>query len=471
VPLVVAALGAALNAALWTQAYPLLARPVWVWNPSFGAPDRDGIAPVQTHPWIFAAAAAVAAASWGLIAERTLRARIIGRRYQPVVPAARLTTPSIGGAAGMALKAGFVVLLLGGLVPTYGHAILAFTILFAAFLAQRFVLPRTAAARWWTTRLPLVFRLAIAAAVAWLVAWQISRAAYESVFGTTVITARSFAPLLYASVAAIAVMTVLMPVGGPPRQSGDTVARGASSPGQGTATEPRRPRPPAPPSAFGVVGLLAFTGGHAALADNCGSLSDCLPSARGLLIALAAVLIVVGIAALLAGTGGMAAGPLAALLEGGGLAFAAEGVAGSAGAISATAAADLAAAGAVSTVGGIMLAEAASGSGSSSGSSSGSGSGSGAGGNVDRFPKDDFEGTGYSADDLAGMTYRHTGSGDMHIGGSSPRPTEAEITQALRNGLAQDYEDHNAVQYVLGRVKVIINRDMPWQSTAYYIGG
>jgi hypothetical protein len=91
--------------------------------------------------------------------------------------------------------------------------------------------------------------------------------------------------------------------------------------------------------------------------DNCGTLADCLPSARGLLIALAAVLIVVGIAALLAGTGGMAAGPLAALLEGGGLALASGGVASSAGAISTAAAAELAATGAVSTAAGIMLAQ------------------------------------------------------------------------------------------------------------------
>jgi hypothetical protein len=43
--------------------------------------------------------------------------------------------------------------------------------------------------------------------------------------------------------------------------------------------------------------------------------------------------------------------------------------------------------------------------------------------------------------------------------------------EALKRGTPRDYEDHNAVEYVLGRVRVIVNRDMPWQSTAYYIGG
>lgn len=112
------------------------------------------------------------------------------------------------------------------------------------------------------------------------------------------------------------------------------------------------------------------------LADNCGSLSDCLPSARSLLIALAAVLIVVGLVALLAGTGGMAAGPLAALLEGGSLVYATGGVAGSAGAISATLAGQLVTAGAISTAGGVVILEMAGPGPSASGSSSGSGSGS-----------------------------------------------------------------------------------------------
>jgi hypothetical protein len=93
------------------------------------------------------------------------------------------------------------------------------------------------------------------------------------------------------------------------------------------------------------------------------------------------------------------------------------------------------------------------------------------GGNADRFPADSFEGTEYSVDDLASMTHRHTGSGDMHVGGSAPRPSEAQVLDTLRLGSRRELEGQNAVMYVRNGVKVIINRDMPWQSTSYFIGG
>jgi RHS repeat-associated protein len=85
------------------------------------------------------------------------------------------------------------------------------------------------------------------------------------------------------------------------------------------------------------------------------------------------------------------------------------------------------------------------------------------------FSHDSFEDTDYSMDELAGMAYRHSGSGDMHIGGSAPRPTEVEIRTALSRGESSSYGG-NSVQYVYRGVRVIINRNMLWQSTAYYMG-
>ena len=69
------------------------------------------------------------------------------------------------------------------------------------------------------------------------------------------------------------------------------------------------------------------------------------------------------------------------------------------------------------------------------------------------------------------MAHRHTGSGDLHIGGGARRPTEAQNLDALRFGRSNPLEGQNAVQYIKGNVRVVINRDMPWQSTANYIGG
>jgi hypothetical protein len=91
-------------------------------------------------------------------------------------------------------------------------------------------------------------------------------------------------------------------------------------------------------------------------------------------------------------------------------------------------------------------------------------------GNAANFDPEDFENTEYSLDEVASMTHRHTGSGDMHIGGSAPRPSEAEIADTLKYGKASPLAGQNAVQYVRNGIRVIVNRDMPWQSTSYYIG-
>jgi hypothetical protein len=127
----------------------------------------------------------------------------------------------------------------------------------------------------------------------------------------------------------------------------------------------------------------------------------------------------------------------------------------------------------VGALSGLLLAQASDG-GSSDGGTPGESSpgGSGRPSNADRFAKDNFEDTGYSMDDVASMTHRHTGSGDMHLGGSAPRPTESEILEALTKGKWSEVEaSPNTVQYVWNGIRVLVNRQMPWQSTSYYIGG
>jgi hypothetical protein len=127
-------------------------------------------------------------------------------------------------------------------------------------------------------------------------------------------------------------------------------------------------------------------------------------------------------------------------------------------------------AGLVGAITGVVLMEAADAGGGSAGGDGG-GSSRPRGPNEDRFPEDDFDGTGSSMDELAELTYRHTGAGDMHIGGSAPRPTLSQILDTLGSGTPTELTGQNAVQYVRGTIKVIINRDMPWRSTAYFIGG
>jgi hypothetical protein len=105
------------------------------------------------------------------------------------------------------------------------------------------------------------------------------------------------------------------------------------------------------------IWLVAGTAG-VARADNCGDITDCFPSGRSVLLALAAVLVVVGLVALTAGGGALLAG----LFSGGSLALASGGVAASAGAVSVSAAAaGQVAAGAAVITSGVLLAAAAEG--------------------------------------------------------------------------------------------------------------
>jgi hypothetical protein len=204
-----AAVAAGAHAGLWTQAYPLLIRPLWTWHDRLHSPDAAAIAPVQDNPVIVGVVAGAAAAAWTFVSAAGLR-QIVGRRYQPVArtraPGSVHPVSSVGWAL---LKAGLVTLLLGGIIPAWWHGVVTATVLFIAFVAQSLLLPRTAAARWWTARLPAVLRLPAAAAVAWLVAWQIGRTAYDARFGR--VTGQDFDPLLWAAVAAIACMALLLP--------------------------------------------------------------------------------------------------------------------------------------------------------------------------------------------------------------------------------------------------------------------
>jgi hypothetical protein len=108
--------------------------------------------------------------------------------------------------------------------------------------------------------------------------------------------------------------------------------------------------------------LVAATAG-VARADNCGTIIDCFPSGRSVLLALAAVLVVAGLVALTAGGGALLAGLFGGLFGGGSLALASGGVAASAGAVSlsATAAGQLALGGAAAITSGVLLAATAEG--------------------------------------------------------------------------------------------------------------
>lgn len=77
-----------------------------------------------------------------------------------------------------------------------------------------------------------------------------------------------------------------------------------------------------------------------------------------------------------------------------------------------------------------------------------------------------FGGVEFSDDEIAQLTYQHIGAGDI-----PGRPTLDEISTALEKAQPTPLEGQNAVQYEYGGVRVIVNQDAPWRSTAYYPGG
>jgi RHS repeat-associated protein len=71
----------------------------------------------------------------------------------------------------------------------------------------------------------------------------------------------------------------------------------------------------------------------------------------------------------------------------------------------------------------------------------------------------------FTVEELAQLVYQHVGAGDI-----AGRPTLDEIQAALERGAVSTLQGQNAVQLDYGGVRVIVNEDLPWRSTAYYPG-
>lgn len=78
----------------------------------------------------------------------------------------------------------------------------------------------------------------------------------------------------------------------------------------------------------------------------------------------------------------------------------------------------------------------------------------------------DFHGSGYSLDEMTEFVYGHTDGDNPAMG----RPSRGEIEATLRNAGPVRIEGQNAARFEYRGVRVIINYDMPWRSTAYYPG-
>lgn len=210
---VAAALGAGIQAAAWSQSFPLLIRPLWIWRDK--SPVADAIVPVQEHRWWFGLVAAAVAGLVALIAPPAQR-RVQGRRPLVVVAAGSgrraANTAGRGKAvAGSLARAAATTLLLAGLIETWVRAGVVFGVLLVAFVFQARFAALTPVGRWWLARVPLGLRLLIAVVVAGAAAWLVGRRTVESSLGFSRIVADDFGPMLAASVLAIVVVALLLP--------------------------------------------------------------------------------------------------------------------------------------------------------------------------------------------------------------------------------------------------------------------
>ncbi len=194
-----------------------------------------------------------------------------------------------------------------------------------------------------------------------------------------------------------------------------------------------------------LTGLWLLTAGGRAPVDG-------LLRTAHALDAIGQTLVAVGIVLALAA---LVASPPFALVAvaGGGMALAGTG-------LSAALLAQLAVAGTVSLTGVALMQASGEGGGPSRGEPSRGGSR-----RQDLGEEEPVAGLEYTTDELAQLAYQHS-----RVQPPAPkRPDFKEIHQAITRAEPQPLPGQNAVKFEYGKVRVIINKDLPWKSTTYYI--
>lgn len=81
-------------------------------------------------------------------------------------------------------------------------------------------------------------------------------------------------------------------------------------------------------------------------------------------------------------------------------------------------------------------------------------------------PAEGFRGSEYSQDEIEQFVNGHTGDGNPAMN----RPSPAQVNAALNEATPVRLPGQNAESFDHNGVRVIVNYDMPWRSTAYKIG-
>lgn len=264
---------------LWCLAAPFLVRPVYTWGTALGQVDASGIAPLQSGAGRFV----VASAALVCMGARTLREATDAPGTDAEAIPGRTGTAGFGMAT--VLEAGVIVLILAGLLQGLLEVVMLAVALLVGEPARRILLriprvqPRLA-------RMPGAARVAVAAALTFLVGWPLMQLWYSGAVPDALAALHARVPSgLQGLVAALRrpyVPVVLI------------VALGSLLMRPSLDPSPPSPRPKGTrrpdPGAAGVAGmvvvlvamaLLPFAptaAGHNCSPDN---LQDCHGSARG----------------------------------------------------------------------------------------------------------------------------------------------------------------------------------------------
>jgi hypothetical protein len=83
-------------------------------------------------------------------------------------------------------------------------------------------------------------------------------------------------------------------------------------------------------------------------------------------------------------------------------------------------------------------------------------------------PTEGFRGSEFSKDEITEFINGHTGDANPAM---NRRPISTEVEDALTKGTPERLPGQNAEQFDYEGVRVIVNYDMPWRSTAFYKRG
>lgn len=284
-PLVALPVEAALQASiqgflvfLWVNSVPTLIRPVFTWKGT--QPPVAAIAPLQTNGHFLIILAILLTIGRAVLedhaakTDNTHRASRIAEAVA-ATPTSRFSLPSPVKAASQAL---FLTFLLSGLLSNGLQAFCLSIVLFLIFGARRSLYIAFPSWPQWMARIPILLRLLVAGGLNFWIAGKIIQLYWS-------ISSNTFLPILLSTGVGIILFSLLLPQS--PKSRSQPPADKPTERGLGNTEH-----------------LLLFLAGAAfsisteqppAMADNCGSLSDCYHVIRNAVIAGGAIAIAVSL--------------------------------------------------------------------------------------------------------------------------------------------------------------------------------